>query len=142
MDGRGEGVRGRHVHIGEVAELTGLSHRTIRYYEEMGLVTPSARTDGGFRLYDDADIARLLLVRPMKPLGFSVEEMRALLEALDVLADPAGEPGREGQAREHVAAVYADAEHRLADLRRTTARAEELTASLREAMAPLPPPPG
>lgn len=142
MDGQGEGVRGRHVHIGEVVELTGLSHRTIRYYEEMGLVTPAARTDGGFRLYDDADIARLLLVRPMKPLGFSVEEMRALLEALDVLADPAGEPGHEAQAREHVAAVYADAEQRLADLRRTTARAEELTASLREAMAPPPPPPG
>ncbi|QFQ29194.2 MerR family transcriptional regulator [Janibacter melonis] len=142
MDGQGEGVRGRHVHIGEVAELTGLSHRTIRYYEEMGLVTPAARTDGGFRLYDDADIARLLLVRPMKPLGFSVEDMRALLEALDVLADPAGEPAREAQAREHVAAVYADAEQRLTDLRRTTARAEELTASLREAMATPPPPPG
>lgn len=142
MDGRGEGVRGRHVHIGEVAELTGLSHRTIRYYEEMGLVTPSARTDGGFRLYDDADIARLLLVRPMKPLGFSVEEMRALLEALDVLADPAADPGRGRAAREHVGQVYADAEQRVADLRRTTARAEELTASLREAMAMPPPPPG
>lgn len=142
MDEAGEGGGGRHVHIGEVAELTGLSHRTIRHYEEMGLVTPSARTDGGFRLYGDADIARLLLVRPMKPLGFSLEEMRALLEALDVLADPSPDLGCERTAHEHVAAVYADAQQRLADLRRTTARAEELTASLREALATPPPPAG
>ena len=65
-----------------------------------------------------------------------------MLEALDVLADPASDAGRERAAREHVGQVYADAEHRLADLRRTTARAEELTASLREAMATPPPPPG
>lgn len=48
--------------IGEVAERVGLSLRTVRYYEEMGLITPEKRTDGGFRLYTDANIDRLLLV--------------------------------------------------------------------------------
>ena len=71
--------------IGEVAQQTGLSLRTIRYYEEMGLVAPSARTAGGFRLYTDSDVARLQLVKRMKPLDFSVEEMRDLLVTLDGL---------------------------------------------------------
>jgi DNA-binding transcriptional MerR regulator len=75
----------QHMQIGEVAQQTGLSLRTIRYYEEMGLVAPSARTAGGFRLYTDSDIARLQLVKRMKPLDFSVEEMRDLLMTLDGL---------------------------------------------------------
>jgi DNA-binding transcriptional MerR regulator len=75
----------QHMQIGEVAQQTGLSLRTIRYYEEMGLVAPSARTVGGFRLYTDSDVARLQLVKRMKPLDFSVEEMRDLLVTLDGL---------------------------------------------------------
>ncbi len=55
--------------IGEVAERTGLSLRTIRYYGEVGLVVPSARSKGGFRLYTESDVARLLLIKQMKPLG-------------------------------------------------------------------------
>lgn len=71
--------------IGEVAQRVGLSLRTIRYYEEMGLVVPSARSAGGFRLYDENDVARLLLIKRMKPLDFSLEESRDLLEVLDDL---------------------------------------------------------
>jgi DNA-binding transcriptional MerR regulator len=74
-----------YMQIGEVAEQTGLSLRTIRYYEEVGLVTPSSRTTGGFRLYSETDIARLRLVRRMKPLDFSLEEMKSLLAVLDEL---------------------------------------------------------
>ena len=76
-----------HMQIGEVAEQTGLSLRTIRYYEEVGLVTPSARSAGGFRLYSEIDVARLRLIRRMKPLDFSLEEMKDALEALDGLED-------------------------------------------------------
>ena len=79
-----------HMQIGEVAEQTGLSLRTIRYYEEVGLVTPSARTTGGFRLYSETDVARLRLVRRMKPLEFSLEEMKDVLSVLDGLE--AGDP--------------------------------------------------
>lgn len=80
------------VQIGEVAERLGLSLRTIRHYEEVGLVVPE-RTPGGFRLYSETDIGRLMLVKRMKPLGFSLEEMRDLLDVTDRLAagddDPA-----------------------------------------------------
>lgn len=71
--------------IGEVAERIGLSLRTIRYYEEVGLITPSARSQGGFRLYTEHDASRLQLVKDMKPLGFSLDEMRDLLGVLDRL---------------------------------------------------------
>lgn len=83
----------RHMQIGEVAQQTGLSLRTIRYYEEMDLVVPSARTAGGFRLYTDSDVARLQLIKRMKPLDFTLEETRDLLANLDALDSV------EGQAR-------------------------------------------
>lgn len=73
--------------IGEVAERTGLSLRTIRYYGEVGLVEPSARSRGGFRLYTESDVERLLLIKRMKPLDFSLEETRDLLGLLDRLED-------------------------------------------------------
>jgi len=79
--------------IGEVAQRVGLSLRTIRYYEEMGLVVPSARSAGGFRLYTEKDVARLALIKRMKPLDFSLDESRDLLSVLDALEDPA-EPGK------------------------------------------------
>lgn len=71
--------------IGRVAERTGLSLRTIRYYGEVGLVEPSARSRGGFRLYTEADVERLQLIKQMKPLDFSLEETRELLDVLDRL---------------------------------------------------------
>jgi DNA-binding transcriptional MerR regulator len=77
---------GEHMQIGEVAERTKLSLRTIRHYEEVGLVPPSARSKGGFRLYAESDVQRLLLIRRMKPLGFTLEEMADVLNLLDNLA--------------------------------------------------------
>ncbi|HUG64674.1 MAG TPA: MerR family transcriptional regulator [Gaiellaceae bacterium] len=76
--------------IGEVAERVGLSLRTVRYYEEVGLVRPSARSDGGFRLYSEDDIQRLLVVKRMKPLGLTLDEMAQLLEGLEQSARPDG----------------------------------------------------
>ena len=79
----------RLVQIGQVAERTGLSLRTIRFYEEHGLVRPTSRSDGGFRLYSDDDVARLEVIKRMKPLGFRLEEMQ---ELLTLLADYAERP--------------------------------------------------
>lgn len=76
--------------IGQVAERTGLSLRTIRFYEENGLVRPTTRSDGGFRLYSDDDVARLEVIKRMKPLGFTLDEMQ---ELLTLLADLAARPG-------------------------------------------------
>lgn len=53
--------------IGEVAERTGLSLRTIRHYDECGLVVPSERSQGGFRMYVEGDIARLLVIKCRLP---------------------------------------------------------------------------
>ncbi len=74
--------------IGEAAESVGLSLRTVRYWEEIGLVTPSTRSSGGFRLYSDDDLHRLLVVKAMKPLGLTLEEMRELLDLIDAAAAP------------------------------------------------------
>ncbi len=71
--------------IGEVAARVGLSLRTIRHWDEMGLVVPSERSAGGFRLYTEADIERLALVKTLKPLDFSLEQMRDLLDTMDGL---------------------------------------------------------
>ncbi|WP_309132373.1 MerR family transcriptional regulator [Brevibacterium sp.] len=71
------------MHIGELADRTGLSLRTIRHYDEINLLTPSGRSDGGFRLYTEGDFERLMLIRRMKPLGYSLEQMGDLLRAID-----------------------------------------------------------
>lgn len=69
--------------IGELAERTGLSLRTLRHWDEVGLVQASGRTDGGFRLYTAADEQRATMVKRMKPLGFTLEEMKELLAGSD-----------------------------------------------------------
>lgn len=121
--------------IGEAADAVGLSLRTIRHYEEVGVVVPSARSAGGFRLYTDADIERLRLVRHMKPLEFSLEEMRQLLEVRDALA--ADDPPDEAELRDRLASFAAAAEERCERLRAALAHAEELADLLRaEAEAP------
>jgi MerR family copper efflux transcriptional regulator len=133
-------MKGRHVdqrmhQIGEVAEAVGLSLRTIRYYEEARLVPPSGRSAGGFRLYTDADVDRLRLVKNMKPLDLSIEEMRDLLTVRDRLADPA----TAAQDRDHLVerlAMYASlADERCQRLRDQLETSETLSATLRREVA-------
>ena len=116
--------------IGEVAEKTSLSLRTIRYYEEVGLAPPSARTAGGFRLYTEGDVDRLQLIKRMKPLDFSLEEMRDLLAILDEL--DAGRPDAAARRAlvERLAVYRAQAEERVATLRARLAQAESFTSDL------------
>ena len=121
----------QHMQIGEVAEHTGLSLRTIRYYEEVGLISPSARTQGGFRLYTEPDVARLNLVKRMKPLGFSLGEMRDLLSMLDDLEHSAPEaPAREALI-DRLAMYRTAAQERCAALRTQLDTAEAFSADLR-----------
>ncbi|WP_309133370.1 MerR family transcriptional regulator [Cellulomonas sp.] len=114
------------MHIGAVAERTGLSLRTLRHYDEVGLLRPSARTDGGFRLYTDADVERLLLIRRMKPLGFTLEEMADLLAVTDRIAAGDVDEGVRAQLEGHLAG----ARERRADLARRLAMADEFIALL------------
>jgi DNA-binding transcriptional MerR regulator len=67
--------------IGDVAEATGLTPRTIRYYEEVGLLEPAAHTSGANRRYDDDDLERLRLIKRLREVvGLSLAELRAFLE--------------------------------------------------------------
>ncbi|MEA2268883.1 MAG: hypothetical protein QOC64_1493 [Solirubrobacteraceae bacterium] len=117
--------------IGEVADRVGLSLRTVRYYEEQGLLTPETRSAGGFRLYSEDQVDRLGLIKQMKPLGFTVQEMRELLDARDALraADASGD------ARLAAAATlseYAEAAaERCAKLSEQIRQAEGLAGRLR-----------
>ncbi|GAA4732313.1 MerR family transcriptional regulator [Isoptericola chiayiensis] len=125
------------MHIGAVADRTGLSLRTLRHYDDVGLLRPSARSDGGFRLYTESDVERLLLIRRMKPLGFSLEEMADLLDVADRLG--AGDAPATGDAppsdvdtlRDRLAGHLAAAEERRTDLARKLDMADELIGLLR-----------
>ncbi len=128
---------GEPMQISEVAARTDLPLRTIRQYEDSGLVVPSASSPGGFPLYTDADVARLMVIRRMRPLGFGLDETRELLTSMDRLAadlpgtdgelDPADRAALVSRVRRYEEAATA----RVADLRAQLARAEEFAASLR-----------
>jgi DNA-binding transcriptional MerR regulator len=69
--------------VGEVAERLGVSPRTIKYYEELGLVEPKARSLGRFRLYGEEDVRRLERILRMKGIGYSLATIRELLAVRD-----------------------------------------------------------
>lgn len=67
-----------HYSIGEVAQKVDMSLRTIRYYEELGLLNSVKRVDGGKRVYTDVDVRRLKFIKRLKVLGLSLSEMQEL----------------------------------------------------------------
>ena len=120
--------------IGAIAERVGLSLRTIRYYEEVGLVVPAQRSPGGFRLYSEDNAGQLLLIKRMKPLDFSLEQMRDLLDTLAALAETAATPEVDRQRRdeleERVATYRTIVEARVETMRADLARTEDLARLL------------
>jgi DNA-binding transcriptional MerR regulator len=71
--------------IGEVAKLTGLTPRTLRYWEEQGLISPSGYRGGGERLYSQTDMARVIRIKDLQELlGFTLAEVRVVLDTEDV----------------------------------------------------------
>lgn len=123
----------RKYQIGEVAEAVGLSLHTIRHYGEVGVVPPSARSPGGFRLYTEGDIRRFELVKLMKPLDFTLEEMRLLLEAVD--AAPTGDAA----AQERLAMFAELVEERCVMLQERLRDAQTFTSFLRGALSGVAP---
>lgn len=117
--------------IGEVAARTELSLRTIRHYEETGLVIPSARSQGGFRLYTETDVSRLMVIRRMKPLGFTLDQMRDLLDATDRLdGDDALDDGERDALLARVRTYRQAAAEQVEKLRVQLARAEDFADTL------------
>jgi MerR family copper efflux transcriptional regulator len=72
----------RFYRIGELAQLTGISSRTIDYYTSLGLLAPAKRTTGNYRLYDDETLARIRRIEHLKAQKFSLEEIREHFSAL------------------------------------------------------------
>ncbi|MBI4267396.1 MAG: MerR family transcriptional regulator [Chloroflexi bacterium] len=76
-----------HLQIGELARRAGVSIRTVRYYEEKGLLAPSGLTSGGIRLYSPRDLNRLILIRRFKRLGLNMAEIKMSLGITPVGSD-------------------------------------------------------
>jgi MerR family transcriptional regulator, copper efflux regulator len=98
--------------IGEVARRVGIPIDTVRYYERNGLLPPPARRASGYRDYHDSDIARLNFVLRAKALGFTLIEIRELLDLSDVAE------GDMGNIRELAAGKLRDIEQRIGQLAR------------------------
>ena len=73
-----------YLQIGEAASRAGMTQRTLRYYEELGLLSPASRMEGGFRLYSAEDMERIEYIKNLRDvLGFSLAEIRDMTEAED-----------------------------------------------------------
>lgn len=126
----------RLLRIQEVAVETGLTARAIRYYEELGLLAPAARSEGAYRLYDDEDLERLRFIRGLRDdAGFSLGEIGQLLEDEHVRARNRAQfratrdPGaREALLQDGLARI----ERQVATLRRKIDRLEGMVAKAQE----------
>lgn len=124
----------RLLRIQEVAAETGLTPRSIRYYEEMGLLAPAARSEGAYRLYDADDLDRLRFIAALRnDAGFSLAEIGQLLED-EAARTRNRERFRQGDAGEQRAAI-ADAlariDRQIETLERKRARLDAMLADAR-----------
>jgi DNA-binding transcriptional MerR regulator len=141
----------RPLRIGEVAELTGTTARTIRYYEEIGLLGPQGagtREQGKHRVYTDADVERVReIVRLKELLGLSLEQLSQLLEAETARAElrrewkRAEEPGERrrilNQSLHHIATQLELVRGRAAELQRLEQELVEKQSSVRSRLREL-----
>ena len=98
--------------IGALSKRTGVNIETIRYYERIGIMPSPPHTQGGQRVYDDGHLRRLAFVRRSRELGFSLDDIRALLKLVD------GGDYTCGEVRDMTVAQIADVRRKIADLRR------------------------
>ncbi len=124
-------------HIGEVADRTGLSLRTLRHWEEMGLVTPTGRSEGGFRLYGEDDVQRVMLARALKPADFSLEELQEILRLRDRLATDL-EPDERARSETALKGFLVRAELRCKLWRERLVGAELAMNALRQSLSVMP----
>lgn len=101
-----EPVATEYLQIGELAEQTGLTQRTLRYYEEIGLLEPPSRMAGGFRLYSPQDVARIQqIVRLKQLLGFSLAEIKTITTAQEELSEIRSQYRADPDARHRLEAL-------------------------------------
>lgn len=121
--------------IQEVAAETGLTPRSIRYYEELGLLAPAARSEGAYRLYDGEDLERLRFIRGLRDdAGFSLAEIRQLLEdeqARARIRERFRATHDRAERREILAEAIARVDHQVDSLQVKIARLEAMVSDAR-----------
>jgi DNA-binding transcriptional MerR regulator len=127
--------------IGEVAEKTGVTQRTLRFYEEKGLLKPPERMDGGFRLYSDTDVKRIQFIKRLQDLlGFTLSEIKDMVEAEELRQQIVDtfRPDRELPARQQRTEQIIDAiELQLSVVDRKVDQLTEMQTELRERLVNL-----
>ncbi len=122
--------------IGEIAERSGVTPRTIRYYEELGLLPRSEREHGKHRVYTEADVERLNELKRLRDLlGLSLDELRSMLTAEDVRAEIRRRFHEADSREEQLALLDAALPHletQLTLVRRRLASLQELESELSE----------
>lgn len=125
----------RFLQIGEAADRASLTQRTLRYYEEKGLLSPPTRMDGGFRLYSPDDMERIDRIKQLKELlGFSLAEIKGMLEAEDVRLQIKAEWRRDADAEEKAEKARTAREVTIQQLALIDQKMEKMS-SLRETLA-------
>ena len=123
----------RHVTIGRLARATGITAKTIRYYEAIGVLPPPSRTAAGYRQYDGPAVERLRFVRRARALGLPLRELKTLVVAFE----GAERPGLRGRLLALVRAQLATVRDRSGELRRLQ---QHLEQTLRRLLKPPPAP--
>lgn len=116
--------------IGALSRRTGVNIETVRYYERIGLLPPPARSEGGHRLYGGGHLMRLNFVRRARDLGFTLDEIRGLLELAEKRDRPCSE------AREVAVGHLSDVRAKIADLRTMERVLVEMVARCAEGTTP------
>jgi MerR family transcriptional regulator, repressor of the yfmOP operon len=124
-----------YLQIGEAAERTGLTQRTLRYYEEKGLLKSPTRMDGGFRLYSSEDIDRIESIKQLKELlGFSLADIKEMMDAEDVRLQIRAEWRKDADANEKAAKIRKAREVTLHQLALIDQKMEQM-AKMRDELA-------
>jgi MerR family transcriptional regulator, repressor of the yfmOP operon len=125
--------------IEEVAARTGFTKRTLRYYEEVGLITPAGRSEGNYRLYSEADVARLQRIKRLKDvLGIPLSSLKRLAEVeetLDALGTELGGLLDPQQRRTRLLQAYAELEQQLRTIDERLATLTHMRAELADRLA-------
>lgn len=118
------------LHIREVSRRSGVTSSALRYYEETGLVTPTARTSTGYRLYDYSALGRVAFIRRAKSLGLTLREIQQLL------SEPANPATDQRRLRHAITHKLADVQTRISQLEMLRDELEALQARLGSASGP------
>lgn len=127
-------ARPESLRIGQLAKNSGVNVQTIRFYEREGLLAPPARTASGYRIYAASDLERVRVIRICQKIGFTLKEVKMVLEPHHVLASRGGDSERKNAARD---TMLATARQRLAQIDATLAELTQRRANMAALVAAL-----